>query len=76
MVESVIACPLVVEMVAQPYRSLDLCWSVEGSSVPDGDEHNLLNSLLEVWKERDLPLPRVNLMACKVRYTNWYGIEI
>ena len=30
---------------------------VEGSSVPDGDEHNLLNSLLEAWKERDLPLP-------------------
>ena len=34
---------------------------VEGSSVSDGDAHNLFNSLLEVWKERDLPLPRVNL---------------
>ena len=30
---------------------------VEGPSIPEGDEHNLLQSLLEAWKERDLPLP-------------------
>ena len=30
---------------------------VEGPLIPEGDEHNLLQSLLEAWKERDLPLP-------------------
>ena len=30
---------------------------VEGTSIPDGDEHKLLQLLLEAWKERDLPLP-------------------
>ena len=30
---------------------------VEGPSIPEGDEHNLLQLLLEAWKERDLPLP-------------------
>ena len=30
---------------------------VEGTSIPEGDEHKLLQLLLEAWKERDLPLP-------------------
>ena len=30
---------------------------VEGASTPEGDEHKLLQLLLEAWKERDLPLP-------------------
>ncbi|MED5231873.1 MAG: hypothetical protein VYB30_05870 [Candidatus Thermoplasmatota archaeon] len=30
---------------------------VEGTSTPEDDDHNLLDMLLEGWKERNLPLP-------------------
>ncbi|GIS49417.1 MAG: hypothetical protein Ct9H90mP23_0890 [Methanobacteriota archaeon] len=57
-------------------QTLALCWFSGRPSIPEGDEHNLLQSLLEAWKERDLPLPSGELgWLVKSEYQRGMGLK-